>query len=77
MDRRTTRTRQPLPEHGEPRAAECGVCRHSHACYAVDLPAVDAAGVASWSAFHVCLGCLMRAADPAARDACADCVYPG
>jgi len=71
-----SRTREPLPDRGEPRLASCDVCGHRHACYVAERPAPDGVGSSGWSSFHVCLGCLMRAADPAARDACAECVFP-
>lgn len=70
-----TRTSERLPERGEPRLARCEVCGHRHACYVAERP-VPAGGDFSWSLYHFCLGCLMRAADPAARVACAECVFP-
>jgi hypothetical protein len=61
-----TRTSEPLPERGEPRPARCEVCGHRHACYVAERPEPGGHGGPSWSPYHVCLGCLMRAADPAA-----------
>lgn len=70
------RTSDLLPERGEPRAARCEACGHRHACYVAEQPAPVGARGPSWSLYHVCLACLMRAADPAARVACAECVFP-
>ena len=71
-----TRTSEPLPERGQPAVARCELCSHRHACYVAERPVPGAYGTPSWSPYHVCLGCLMRAADPAARVACAECVFP-
>jgi hypothetical protein len=76
MDALPSRTKEFLPQRGEPRLASCDVCGHRHACYVAERPDPNQAGSSAWSSFHVCLGCLMRAADPTARDACAECVFP-
>lgn len=65
-----------LPERGEPRLATCEVCGHRHACYAAERPGATGVAGATWSVYRICLGCLMRVADPAARVACADCDSP-
>ncbi len=65
-----------LPERGEPRLGRCDVCGHRHACYVVDRPGQDVIDQTPSKPSHVCLGCLMRAADPAARATCAECVFP-
>lgn len=76
MDASTTRQPVRLPERGQPRLASCEICGHQHACYVAD--GAEAAGPAGSAPkpYFVCLGCLMRAADPSARTACAECVFP-
>lgn len=69
-------TSERLPERGEPRLARCEICGHRHACYVAERPAPAGDRDAGWAAYHVCLGCLMRAADPAARVACGECAFP-
>lgn len=65
-----------LPERGQPRLARCEICGHQHACYVSERPGPVGLDGPSWRSFFACLGCLMRAADPAARASCADCVFP-
>jgi hypothetical protein len=76
MNDSTTRQPSRLPERGQPRLARCEVCGHRHACYAADRPGSPAPEGPVWRSYAICLGCLMRAPDPAARNACADCVFP-
>jgi hypothetical protein len=76
MDEFRAGTRETLPERGEPRLAGCDICEHQHACYVADRPGPFGPDGPSWCPFFACLGCLMRAADPAARTACAECVFP-
>lgn len=76
MPEPTPRTGQQLPERGQPGLASCEVCSHLHACYVAERPVPGVGGAPAWSLYHVCLGCLMRAADPIARVACAECVFP-
>lgn len=71
-----SKTSERLPERGEPRLARCEICGHRHACYAAERPVPAGDGGIGWAPHHVCLGCLMRAADPSARIACAECVFP-
>ena len=71
-----TRTPEALPERGRPPIAQCEICGHRHACYVADRPGPFGPDGASWLSSFACLGCLMRAADPAARASCANCVYP-
>jgi len=76
MDASTSRQPTHLQERGQPRRARCGICGHRHACYVADRPAQIGPQGPAWDPYFVCLGCLMRAADPAARTACAECVFP-
>jgi hypothetical protein len=76
MDRSASRRSDVLPERGEPRLARCDICGHQHACYVADQPAQARPDGPAWVPYFACLGCLMRAADPAARTACVDCVFP-
>lgn len=72
MDAQATRTTSQLPERGEPRHARCEVCGHEHSCFVAERRPTDGSSD-EWRAFHVCLGCLMRATDPLAWASCADC----
>jgi len=65
-----------LPERGQPRPARCEICGHRHACYVADRPGPMGPDGHSWLPSFACLGCLMRAADPVARTACMECVFP-
>jgi len=76
MDEFPARTPKTLPERGQPRVAGCDICGHQHACYVADRPGPTGPDGPSWLPSFACLGCLMRAADPAARAACAECVFP-
>src|SRR3954451_8714379 len=76
MDRSATPMSYVLPERGEPRLARCGICGHQHACYVADRPSRPGLGGAAWVREFACLGCVMRAGDPTARTACAECVFP-
>jgi hypothetical protein len=76
MEPAPTRSPKHLPERGRPQLARCEICGHRHACYVVDRPGQSGPPEPRWDPYFVCLGCLMRAADPAARIACADCVFP-
>jgi hypothetical protein len=76
MDEFRARTPKTLPERGQPRLAACGICGHQHACYVADRPGPIGPDGPSWLPTFACLGCLMRAADPAARIASAECVPP-
>jgi hypothetical protein len=76
MDEFPARTPKTLPERGQPRLAECDICGHAHACYVADRPGPTGPDGPSWLSSFACLGCLMRAADLAARTACAECVFP-
>lgn len=76
MDGPATRIPRTLPERGQPRLARCQICGHQHACYVADRPGPIGSEGPSWLSTFACLGCLMRAADPAARVSCADCVFP-
>lgn len=76
MDRTTARPSQRHFDQGDPTVANCDVCRHQHACYVGGRPDVDeATGAITWER-HICLGCVMRAAEPDGRPLCADCVFP-
>lgn len=65
-----------LPERGQPRVALCQLCRHQHACYATDRPGPAGSAGPVWLPYFACLGCLMRAADPAARIAARNASSP-
>jgi hypothetical protein len=56
MDALPSRTKESLPQRGEPRLASCDVCGHRHACYVAERPDPNQAGSSAWSSFHVCLG---------------------
>ena len=77
MNASNTQTARFLPERGQPRPGRCQICGHQHACYVADRPGSLGPGGQVWLPYFACLGCLMRAADPAARIACAECVFPG
>jgi hypothetical protein len=76
MEPSQTQPSKLLPERGQPQLARCDVCGHGHACYVADRPRLPGRDGQEWDPYFVCLGCLMRAADPAARNACAECVFP-
>ena len=76
MDGSAAQRSHVLPERGQPRLARCGICGHQHVCYVEERPAPSGPEGPAWVPHFVCLGCLMRDADPAARTACAECVFP-
>ena len=66
-----------LPEPRQPRVSICLICGHRHASFVADRPGLAGPEGPVWLPYFACRGCLMRAADPAARIACAECVFPG